>query len=451
MVHLMVPKPTLTVKYICSRQTPLWHLSWNAGSAGSSTMAPLSSSTFSSPPMLFRLLSAERPDWGAAVAQLRNNPEEALHVDESTSQTALHLALAALSSRRRHDGALGQKTNPAEQLRAVVKTLLALNPEATTRRCRDRGYTPLAVACRSASCLETLQEDSKLVKILVMANQRPISIHCDQGMSPLLIHIKSISLLMCQEETARTNLGADATCKDAEAVSSSVSSASSASTAILDVLARCCSQSQLELAIEELYRCNTLATTKLLADEEAIARRDRLVFGLTEPRPSATLAGHRVWEWLLVLLRHVSNRLGNSNGPRATSSHNKDFYPLHVASQIPGCPPPFVLLTIRAFPRDVQTAFDATTGNLPAHQIAMWKTHRGASGMADVPPSSCSVHEHDVTGTATSSTWCRRSMCLTALDSEHPPSMHAKNILGQTPLDLEAESDEHGATIECNA
>lgn len=385
-------------------------------------------STSSSPPTLFRLLSAERPDWGAVVAQLRDSPEDALHVDETTSQTALHLALAPHSLGC--DGDKGATPNSSgEPRRGVVKTLLALHPEATARRCRDRGYTPLALACRSTRTLPTMQEDAKLVKMLIMANHRPINIACDQGLTPLLIHIRSVSMLMFQEE-ARTTLGGDA------------GGQSSPSTAILDVLARYSSQAQLEQAIEELYQCNTLATMNLLANEEAIARRDRLRFGLDEPRPSSTLAGHWIWEWLLVLLRHASNRFGNSSNtisgrPRASSSSNNDFYPLHVASQIRGCPPPFLLLTIRAYPHDVQTALDSTT-NLPAHQIAMWTTGDGGSG-----PSSSA---HNATATTNSSTLCRRSMCQTALDSEHPPSMHAKNSLGKTPLDLEAES-EYGATL----
>ena len=168
-------------------------------------------------------------------------------------------------------------------------------------------------------------------------------------------------------------------------------------------------------------------------------------FGLDEARPSATLAGHWIWEWLLVLLRHASNRLGSSNNisgrPRASTAHSNNFYPLHVASQIPGCPPPFVLLTIRAHPRDVQTALDSTTKNLPAHQVATWTT-------GDVVSGPCSS-AHNVTAgssSSSSSTLCRRSMCLTALDSEHPPSMHTKNGLGKTPLELEAES-EYGSTL----
>jgi hypothetical protein len=403
--------------------------------------ASLSTST-STPPKLYRLLSADRPDWGAIIAQLRDSPEEALYVDQATSHTALHLALA--SSRQQEPGQDddddddGGKAGPnsAEQRRGVVKTLLALHPKAAARRCRGRGNTPLAAACRTAR-LETIPDDAKLVKILIMANQRPINTMCDQGLPPLLIHIRSVSLLMFQEDARTTTRGGDP--KRTSADESSVS----ASTAILDVLGRYASQAQLEQAIEDLYRCNTLATMTLVANEEAIARRDRLLFGLDEPRPSATLAGQWIWEWLLVLLRHVSNRLGNksssSGRPRSSSSSSSpsDLYPLHVASQIPGCPPPFVLLAIRAFPRDVQTALDSTTNNLPAHQVAVW-TRREASGTDDdvAPPNG--------------STWCRRSMCLTALDAEHPPGMHAKNSLGKTPLELEAET-EHGATLVSNA
>jgi hypothetical protein len=200
------------------------------------------------------------------------------------------------------------------------------------------------------------------------------------------------------------------------------------STAVLDILARFSNQSQLEQALETVCQSNSLLILNLISREAACARKDMIMYGLKEARASSYLSGLWIWEWLLIILQHVSNRLDDK--PRG---YLGEFYPLHVASRIAGCPPPVVLLCLRAYPQDARTVLDPKSLSLPHHQVASWTA-------APQPPaterSSASFSRTD----RSASTNCRKFMLLKAIESEHPPGMNARNCQGRTPLEVAAES-----------
>jgi hypothetical protein len=382
--------------------------------SGSLSRCPAEEGMTRQRPKLFELLASERPDWDAVVVHLRDNPDDASYVDEETQQTALHLALArkkeSRATRPRQEKSEflgGTQSSSSEKRRRVIKTLLALHPDATSVRCKSRGYTPLAIACRTAR-LDDIADDAKVIRNLILSNQRSVSVCCRFGLTPILIHIKSVSRLKFDKVTLAchepTMLAPD---DDDENNGHEKRGAVTSFTAILDILARYSSQIQLEQALETAYQCNTLLILNLLSQEEASARRDMIVFGLKEARASSSLTGVWIWDWLLVILRHVSNRLGNK--PR---SYQGEVYPLHVASQITDCPPPVLLLCLRAFPQDARAVLDPTGLNLPIHQIASWTNEMGHSS-------------------------CRRTICLKAIEFENP---QVRNRQGESSLEPEVES-----------
>jgi hypothetical protein len=363
-------------------------------------------------PKLFELLASEWPEWDTIAVHLRDNPDDASYIDQETQQTALHLALACkiskartLSRRVRGNLAGGARSSSSEQRRRVIKTLLALNPEATTVRCRSLGYTPLALACRS-TCLDVLAEDAKVIRSLILANQRSVNVSCSLGLTPMLIHIKSVSRLKfgeaarAQKETSRPSPNDNGKIDDDDkSRSHEIKGIFASFTAILDMLARYSSQSQLEQALEMACQCNSLLILNLLSQEEANARRDMILFGLKEARTSSSLAGVWIWEWLLVVLRHVSNRLGNK--PR---SYLGAFYPLHVAWQTE-CPPSVLLLCLRAFPQDARAVLDLANLALSHSQIVSWTS--------DLP----SGEQFSEPAASTTNSNCRKIICLKAIES----------------------------------
>lgn len=325
------------------------------------------------------------PQWNELSARLRQHPSEASQVDPSTNFTVLHHAI------------INRSVPCSPDYLSFLKHLLKLHPEATLVRCHERGYTPLAYAVSSVGSPDADEDQgAEVVKLLLDSNKGSLEIFDRDGLSQLDIHIKAVSRLVF---TSTTGLVAQQQSTTTPPVSST----------ILELLAAQSDQKQLEAALETLYACNTLTVMERYAKEEARAHENIRHFG-RQTRASDKVDAFWVWEWVLILLEAIHNRIHSTEKITAPPP----FHALHVASQITDCPPPFLLLAMRVSPSEVRTA-DRNQHNLPLHQVASWQIEKGGS-------------------------LCRKSMTLTSVLHEYPAAMDEKNNAGKTPMDLETES-----------
>jgi hypothetical protein len=326
---------------------------------------------------LFELLQAEKPKWEEISQRLEEHPEEALSVNTDHPSTDNRTAL--------HHAAIMRRKHPyAPEFYTVLKVLLQLNGGATTVQCDSNGYTPLAYACSVDLVDGHLEDNAKVIAMLLKEdNNEALNITCKEGLTPLALHIRSIS--------RQRYLKDQSTCR-------------MPSTAVLQILAESSSRQTLEDALETLYACNTSTVMQRFVEEEARARRNVKLFG-RQTRAGAT--DFWVWDWALLILRCVHDRMYGTDQAL--------FQALHVASQITDCPTPFLALAMRSSPGETRTP-DRTTLNMPLHSVASWQLPEGTSSL------------------------CRKSMAVRTLESEYPAALEAKNKRKKTPMDLEEES-----------
>jgi ankyrin repeat protein len=325
--------------------------------------------TSNSTPKLFELLQAEQPNWEEISQRLEEHPEEALIVDTSTDNlTALHHAV------------MNRKHPCSTDFFTVLKLLLQLHSGATTAQCESNGYTPLASVCSVGLLDDHLENSAKVIEILLQENKEALGITCKEGLTPLSLHIRSVSRHNFLQDQSRMP-----------------------STAVLKILAENSSRQTLEDALESLYACNTSTVMQHFVEEEARARRNIKLFG-RQTRAGAT--EFWVWDWALMILRCVHDRMYGTD--------QVFFQATHVASQITDCPPPFLALAMRSFPGETRTP-DRTTLNMPLHSVASWQLPEDSS-------------------------LCRKSMTVRTLESEYPEALKAKNKRKKTPMDLEEAS-----------
>jgi ankyrin repeat protein len=325
--------------------------------------------TSNSTPKLFELLQAAQPKWEEISQRLEEHPEEALIVDPSTDNlTALHHAV------------MNRKNSYSPQFFTALKLLLQLNSGATSVQCESNGSTPLASACSVGLLDDHLEDSAKVIEMLLEDNKEALGITCKEGLTPLSLHIRSVSRQNFLKDQSRMP-----------------------ATALFKILAESSSRQTLEDALETLYACNTSTVMRRFVEEEARARRNIKLFG-RQTRAGAT--EFWVWDWALLILRCVHDRM-----------HGTDqalFQALHVASQITDCPAPFLVLAMRSFPGETRTP-DRTTLNMPLHSVASWQLPEDSS-------------------------LCRKSMTVRTLESEYPAALEAKNKRKKTPVDLEEAS-----------
>jgi hypothetical protein len=327
----------------------------------------------SATPKLFELLQAEKPKWEEISQRLEEHPEEALSVDDNPppdNLTALHHAV------------MNRKHPYAPNYFAVLKVLLQLNGGATTAQCDSKSFTPLAYACSVDLIDGHLEDNAKVIAMLLEAdNNEALGITCREGRTPLALHIRSISRQRYLKDQNKMP-----------------------STSVLQILAESSSRQALEDALETLYACNTSTVMQQFVEEEAHARRNIKLFG-RQTRAGAT--DFWLWDWALLILRCVHDRMYGTDQAL--------FQALHVASQVTDCPTPFLALAMRSSPGETRTP-DRTTLNMPLHSVASWQLPEGTSSL------------------------CRKSMAVRTLETEYPAALEAKNKRKKTPMDLEEES-----------
>lgn len=310
-------------------------------------------------------------DWEAIRKRLKTHPLEARRVDPSTGWTPLHYATTIKSL----------------QSTSLVTKLAFMYPAALNMRCNKHGYTPLALLCHSKDVSpEALEHDADLARIILGNNtKKPINKTSKNGHKPLILHILAMS---------RLKMGA--TLKQSTAESS---------IPVLRALVEYSTKTDLEIALEKLFACNTFLIMQRFAQEEACARRNIRNFG-RQTRPSSLLQDFWVWEWALVILEGIHDRRRQLDDSLAT----EPFHPLHVASQVTDCPTPFLTFAMRAFPTKMRSP-DRQDLNLPLHSVAGWSLEQDSS-------------------------LCRKSMIFTSMAMEYPDALQTKNRSGLTPRDI---------------
>jgi hypothetical protein len=355
-------------------------------------------------PELFHLLAATTSfNYANAMRRLRHYPHEGRYVDHATNMTALHLAVLQRTA----------LVEPEQRIK-LVAALLTLHPEATNLRCCGLGnqFTPLDCACfipnsnnattNSLDEASLLQADAKIIELLVRSNPSTANaVYNTFRSSPLSLHIQSMSRI---QATTSTNKREAALHR--------------ASKSILNALTVSCSLPTLTRALETLYECNTTLVMDMLARETSrtLAHANNCVrtaaASTCSQQPSLSNstnnnAQHWIWECFLTLLAVMQNHL-------EPSSQTHAFRAVHIASQVPDCPPPFLLLACKAYPYDVARP-DERTGNLPLHGVAGWKIANGYSAI-------------------------RKAICVTELLTEYDDALDIVNASGRTPVDLDKES-----------
>jgi len=331
---------------------------------------------------LLDLLKAPKLQWNKIIKRLRDySTEDAEYVDPETKMTVVHCVLLKRQS---------QNFSHATCL-DIVTHMLKINPKITTIQCKQHGYTPLLYASSTSRDLYSLTKDAEIVDILLKAGHPSTELCGEDKQSALALHIRSISRLQ-NGMFAETSNAKEAARREGP------------STAVLKILVQHCSRKLLEQGLEALFACNTLSIMERFAKEEDHARCNIQRFGR---QTRASLADYWIWEWALIILRGIHNRIyGNRKVP---------FYALHVASQITDCPTPFLTFAMRTCPSEVR-APDRTKLNLPIHNVASWKYNGEGENI------------------------CRKSMSLTSLVAEYPASIDVKNKDGESPIELEKKS-----------
>lgn len=351
------------------------------------------------PPRLFELLEAEKPKW-VEILEASCDVDAASYIHPVSSLTSLHLAVKAKDPAH-NNARLG-----------VIRSLLLSSVKPTEIKCEKHGYTPLAYAC-IATTMEDLEHDAAIIKVLLENNPRAFRICSSEGHSPLDIHIMSMSRLQRQTRIGG-HLPQGGTMKPQTC------------TSVLKAIVENDMGISISRSLDLLLACNSLEVMEHVTQEEArsslVRLRDRRrqraasegkelcepVPGLPVPTGSRNCQGFWVWEFVLTILRAEHEHTFGSIKPLPP------FNALHTACQIPGFPPAFTILCMRAYPSQLRTPCIGDSG-LPIHSVASW--------------------EVDTTGCH-----ARKGMTLVEMAHEHPTSCRYRNRQGKTPLSLALES-----------
>ena len=274
-------------------------------------------------------------------------------------------------------------------------------------RCKLKGYTPLDKVAASRTENEyILESDAKVAELLIRSSVKELvnSRNNFERLSPLSLHVKAMSML---QSRIKPLLASSTRQRQGPNVGEpSKQHLHRASKVVLGAMAPHSSLEVVSEALETLYSCNSLIIMDMISQEEKRTRQNVLLdFGKQARGRSA--AGHWIWEWLLDLLAVLHTR--------TAADRHAPFHALHLISNLPNCPPPFLLLAMRAYPYDIKTP-DPSSGNLPLHNVAAW------AATSNVPST------------------VRKYMCIESLSMAHEEGLALANAAGKTPVDLDNEA-----------
>lgn len=328
---------------------------------------------------LFEMLCQEEPDW-VAVLGASTDVTQANFVDTETNFTPLHLAV---KSRTHATVDLGR----IESIRALLES----SPDAVYERCITKQYSPLMYLCCTTEMAQ-LEQDIQVLRLF--AEHEPECFD-EFGKEAVQLHTQAVSRLM-QDTSSVKPLHA--------------SKPASFLKVLLAYLPPTISFSEIT---ECMWSCNASHVVKLLACEEERFWKKRCL-----PKPSTghssdhlitqkKLSESWIWEFLHTILRAAHQRRFPKVKPIPP------FNALHTAVSIPDFPVPFLMLLLRAYPKQLEIP-SVADGNLPLHSVASWNE------------AECSAS--------------RKSMAVTQILSQDIGASSHRNKQGKTPLQLASES-----------
>ena len=371
----------------------------------SSSMKALtgSSKILERPPKLYR--HAKEQAWEKVASDCLRFPREASYVSPDDGTTALHLVVMSIVGYSISESEPVEHPAPAPL--ALVECLLQVCPESAKIVCQINSYTPLAYACLVTGEDCYLEDNNGVVRLFLKYCPECTSILTAGGLSVVDVHIVSYSQAMSGREEEGTHL-----------------SGRTSTVVLRTLLENNPGLAQVRIScdkvggpIEILYRCNSQAFLKLVAqyeNKESSPDRARAKSGDTDDNRKSVIAQISqwwVWRWNVMILKY-------STLPRKKKGAR--FLALQAAAGLVGCPLPILVLALSVFPDQIK-AKDEThgnDGNLPLHSVCSWPSEKEDSVSTDPVIAS------------------RKSMAISALLQRYPYAAFICNQHYQTPLDL---------------
>jgi hypothetical protein len=341
---------------------------------------------------------AKEQAWEEVSVDCKTHKDDASYVFPMDGTTALHLAVM---SRVGYSFKSEEKAKHPAPL-SLVEELLQVYPDAAKVPCQVNTYTPLAYACLVSGPECCLEEMDEMVRLFLQYSPESTSVYTSGGLSAVDVHIVSYSQVMAGRTDKRMRLSGRT------------------STVVLRTLLEHdpklanvrISNDKLGGAIEILYRCNSQAFMKIVAEYETKRRQhNRIMTSETEDKNKRVLAkisNWWVWQWTVLILKY---------GTLPKKKKWARFFALQAASGLVGCPLPILTLAMAAFPNQIKEVDEmhGTDGNLPLHEVCSWPQQSAA--------------EDPVIAT-------RKGMAITALVQRYPNAAFVCNSRGESPLDL---------------
>jgi len=239
---------------------------------------------------------AKEQAWEEVAIDCKTHADEASYVCPENGTTALHLAVM---SRVGYSLETEEAKHPAPL--SLIEELLQVNPEAAKVTCHINTYTPLAYACLVSGLDCCLEETNEMVRLFLEYCPESTSVYTSGGLSAVDVHIVSYSQAMGGRVDEGTHLSGRT------------------STVVLRTLLEsfpCLAKvritnDKLGGPIEILYRCNSQAFLKLVAEYET-KRKEReqnriMTTAETEDKNKQVLArisNWWVWRWTVIILKY---------------------------------------------------------------------------------------------------------------------------------------------------
>jgi len=349
---------------------------------------------------------ARQNEWDQVAEQCRFYSDETRYVNPIDGTTALHLAIMSRTGYTLEDGYGIEPVIPTPAPLSVIEELLQIFPYAAMIPCLMNSYTPLAYACLVSGDECNLDDAAAMVRLLSYYAPDCVRMFTSGGLSALDVHIISYSHRQedDKEETlllsGRSSTVVLRTLLEAEPT--------------LALPRRHCDK--IGGPIELLYRCNSVAFTKVLNETEDICNTNT-EHELNDKTIINTIGDWWVWKWTILILKY-----GTLRNKRAGAA----FLAVQAATKMVGCPGVVLKLAMKAFSKQsrVPDVMHNFICNFPLHQVCTWPCKVDCSMLS----SSDSVIAS------------RKSAAIGALLQEYPHASRIPNALHQTPLELAVSS-----------
>jgi hypothetical protein len=238
---------------------------------------------------------AKEQGWEEVSVDCKTHKDDASYVFPTDGTTALHLAVM---SRVGYSFKSEEKSKHPAPL-SLVEELLQVYPDAAKVPCQVNTYTPLAYACLVSGPECCLEDTDEMVRLFLQYCPESTSVYTSGGLSAVDVHIVSFSQVMAGRTDKRMRLSGRT------------------STVVLRTLLEHdpklanvrISNDKLGGAIEILYRCNSQAFMKMVAEYETKRWQHNRIMTTSDTedknkRVLAKISNWWVWQWTVLVLKY---------------------------------------------------------------------------------------------------------------------------------------------------